>query len=192
MKVIVYKATNIPEDTFVWVSEIFKDACREREKQGIHFSFGSFKPNDIKAYYGNGGGYLIVAQDVMRMCGALMVMSRTKGPIKYISHDYLGIADDYKGKGVASLMFSELLDLCRNESYDCIVSVTNPKALSSVKYHCKNGFRIYCLKYNGKGSSYSFIYPIKKFRFINISLFRNIIYYFLTGISYLKNRFRNV
>lgn len=56
MKVIVYKAIDIPEEAYVYVSEIFKDACREREEQGIYFSFGSFKPDDIKAYYGNGGG----------------------------------------------------------------------------------------------------------------------------------------
>ena len=75
--------------------------------------------------------------------------------------------------------------------YDFIASVTNPKATSSVKYHLKRGFRIFCKNFNGNLNEYSFIYPIKKLRFLNIFIFQKIIYATATGIGYVINRIRN-
>ena len=57
-----------------------------------------------------------------------MSQSRQKGFYYYVSHDYLGVIDSYKGKGVASLLFQTFLEICRKEKYDFIVSDTNPKS----------------------------------------------------------------
>jgi len=187
MNCVVYKGSEIPNITFQYVSDIFKDACREREQQGIHFTFGSFGPEDIKVYYYKGEGYLILAQDEMRPIGALMAMLRNKGPFKYVSHDYLGIIEAYKGKGIATMMFRNLLDVCNKASVDCITSATNINAITSVNYHCKNGFKIYLRE----GNTYGFIYPINKLHVFNYKIFRFPFCIIISGIRNIRNALFN-
>lgn len=76
-----------------------------------------------------------------------MSQSRQKGFYYYVSHDYLGVIDSYKGKGVASLLFQTFLEICRKEKYDFIVSDTNPKSVSSVTYHLRMGCKLPKLAY---------------------------------------------
>ena len=106
-----------------------------------------------------------------------------------MSRDYLVTKAEYKGKGVASLLFREMLNLCKESQLDFIVSVTNPRAISFVKYHLSRGFKIYCKNYNGEVRSYSFIYPLRKFRFVNNALIRYIMYAGLTSINLIRNQF---
>lgn len=121
-----------------------------------------------------------------------MAQSRHKKGYNYISHDYLGTILEYKGKGVASMMFNKLQEVCNIHSYEFIVSVTHPRAISSVQYHCKRGFRILCKNYRGKSCSYSFIYPIKKFKFLNNPNIQSVVYVLISGIGYLRNKIRKL
>lgn len=101
--------------------------------------------------------YLLVAIN-----RALMSQSRQKGFYYYVSHDYLGVIDSYKGKGVASLLFQTFLEICRKEKYDFIVSDTNPKSVSSVTYHLRMGFKKFAMNYCKQSRSISFYIPLEK------------------------------
>ena len=192
MNVTISKAPDIPENYYQYVSDILRDAFQERTKQGIHFQCGTFTPEDVKSYFtkDSEARYLFIAWDSDRPVGILMTMARSKGSFKFIRHDYLATIDEYKGKGVATVLFQHLLELSRKEKFDFIASVTNPEATSSVKYHVKRGFRICCKNFNGNSSEYSFIYPIRKFRFLNIFIFQKVIYATVTGIGYIVNKIR--
>ena len=91
-----------------------------------------------------------------------MSQSRQKGFYYYVSHDYLGVIDSYKGKGVASLLFHTFLEICRKENYDFIVSDTNPKSVSSVTYHLRMGFKKFAMNYCKQSRSISFYIPLEK------------------------------
>ena len=114
MHVSIYQTPSMPETAFIMVADIIKNAFLERAEQGIHFSCSSFTPEDIKSYYDESEGkYLLVSYDNDVPVGILMTQIRTKGKYKYMSHDYLATKAEYKDKGVASLLFREMLNLCK-------------------------------------------------------------------------------
>ena len=51
MNIEIFEFPTITEELYPIVSCIFKDACLEKEWQGIHFSFASFIAEDIKKCY---------------------------------------------------------------------------------------------------------------------------------------------
>lgn len=64
MNIEIFKFPTITEELYPIVSCIFKDACLEKERQGIHFSFASFTIEDVKKILYDGGG----AQNVFINC----------------------------------------------------------------------------------------------------------------------------
>ena len=139
------------------------------------------------------GGYLLLAiNENEQIVGTVSLIERNKGGFRYVSHDNLAISSLCKGKGVASNLFIEVLNVTRREGYDFIVSFTATTAESSVRYHLKNGFVIY-EKTPGKGyDSYSFIYPLKRLGFMRIKPLNKMIYIILPYIRRIIKILRRI
>ena len=142
-----------------------------------------FSAQDVENEFVNWGGYLLLAiNENEQIVGTVSLIERHKGGFRYVSHDNLAVSSLCKGKGVASNLFIEVLNVTRREGYDFIVSFTATTAESSVRYHLKNGFVIY-EKTPGKGyDSYSFIYPLKRLGFMRIKPLNKMIYIILPYI----------
>jgi L-amino acid N-acyltransferase YncA len=137
-----------------------------------------------------GGGYLLIATENNTIVGTVSLIERQKGKFHYASHDNLAISNKMKGKGVARIIFEEALRISKENDYDFLVSFTATNALSSVKYHKRVGFIIYAKSYGDKYNSYSFIYPIRRLKFLRFSLINRPIYAMLKCVGYIKNKFR--
>ena len=135
---------------------------------------------------GSGGGYLLTANKDDKIIGTVFFIKRKKGCFKYANHDHLGVANSYKGHGVARALFSEFLRIAKENDLDFITSVTATKAESSVHYHLKMGFVIWGKSYSKGYNSYSFIYPLKKFGILRYEPFRSIAYAIKTGVGLIK------
>lgn len=183
MRIEVYRSDLIPQRIYETVAELLHDAFAERREQGINFKCGLFSAQDVENEFVNGGGYLLLAiNENEQIVGTVSLIERNKGGFRYVSHDNLAVSSLCKGKGVASNLFLEVLNVTRREGYDFITSFTATTAESSVRYHLKNGFVIY-EKTPGKGyDSYSFIYPLKRFGFMRIKPLNKIIYIILPYI----------
>ena len=177
MRIEVYRSDLIPQHVFESVSELLQDAFAERRKQGINFKCGMFSAQDVENEFVNRGGYLLLAiNEKEQIVGTVSLIEHNKGGLRYVSHDNLAVSSLCKGKGVASNLFLEVLNVTKREGYDFITSFTATTADSSVRYHLKNGFVIY-ERTPGKGyDSYSFIYPLKRFGFMRIKPLSKMIY----------------
>lgn len=95
-----------------------------------------------------------------------------------------------KGKGMATYIFQTVLEFAKEQELDFLTSTTAVDALSSIKYHKKNGFHIY--RYDSFQStnyySYHFIRPIRKMLIFNYVLFRLPIFYITLVVCKLTKR----
>lgn len=186
MRIEVYKSNAIPQHVFSDVSVLLHDAFAERREQGINFQCGLFTPAEVEAEFANGGFLLLAVDENDKTVGTVSLLNHNKANFRYISHDNLAVSSHCKGKGVASRLFQEVLAVAKQEGYDFITSFTATTAQSSIGYHLKQGFIIYEKSYGKDYNSYSFIYPLKKMRFMRCKLLSRALYMLLTA----KNRIR--
>lgn len=188
MKIETYKDGSIPENVSAFVSELLHDAFEERRQQGLNFKCGLFSPEDVKTYL-NGGGYLLVCYDDNNVpVGTLTLIPRTKGKMKYLSHDNLAILNKCKGQGIATKLFNRMMEIAKELDVDFISSATATTAHSSVMYHLKRGFKIRQKSFGHSYNAYNFILPIKRLNWLKVEPLRLCLYAILT----FKNKIKTI
>lgn len=186
MKIVKYKSSQIPENVYSIVSNLLYDAFEERRLQNINFRCGVFTPVDVKKDLVGENYLLLVYNDDGVPMGTASLKIRQKFFCNYGTFENLGVASSFKRKGVGSILAKERIKIAKELNLDFLTSCTATNAESSVHYHLKMGFVIFGKNY-GKGyNSYSFIYPIKKFKLLRIAPFRWMIFTVKTGLGIVK------
>ena len=186
MRVEIYKSNEIPQHIFGVVSDLLHDAFAERREQGINFQCGLFSPQDVENEFNGNNGYLFLAIQESKPVGTITFLEHRKGHLRYAATTNLAVSSIYKGKGVATALWKEVFNMANQNSYDFLSSCTAVNANSSVHMHLKQGFVIYEKSFGRDYNSYSFIYPLKKMRFMRCKLLSKTVYMLLT----VKNRIK--
>lgn len=187
MLIKAYRSETITAALASQVSTLLHESFEERRSQGIDFKCGHFSAEDVINEFRNRGGFLLIASEADKIVGTLSLIERKKGKFTYASHDNLAVSSSMKGKGVARRIFEEALRVSKENNYDFLVSFTAVNAISSVKYHRRVGFIIYAKNYGINYDSYSFIYPINRFKKLRSPIIYRPIYAMVTCMGYLKN-----
>lgn len=187
MLIKAYRSETITTELASHVSSLLHESFEERRSQGIDFKCGHFSADDVINEFRDRGGYLLIASEDDIIVGTLSLIERKKGRFIYASHDNLAVSSSMKGKGVARRLFDEALRISKDKNYDFLVSFTAVNAISSVKYHRRVGFIIYSKNFGVNYDSYSFIYPIKRFKELRSPIINRPIYALATCVGYLKN-----
>lgn len=193
MKIIVYKSGSVPQPIFETASLLLWDAFEERRQAGLDFKCGTFSSQDVENQLVGGGHILVAYDENERAVGTICLLEHRKGWYRYASSPNLAVLSECKRRGVARNLFSEVLKVAREEGYDFITSCTATTADSSVALHLKMGFVIYQKSFAqkpGAYDSYSFVYPLRKLRFVRLWLPRKVIYILMTSIRRIKQLFR--
>ncbi len=187
MRTIIYRGADTSDFICESISLLLKESFEERRLQGINFGCGSYNAQDVKKCLRR-GGVIICIYDNENLIGTCTLIERAKGCFRYVGHENLAIANSYKGKGIASQIFNEVLNLAKDNHWDFISSCTATAAISSIKYHLKVGFVVTGKSYGKDYDSYSFIYPLKKLRFLRIRFFSRCVYYISTVLRYIRKK----
>lgn len=189
IRIEVYRSGAIPPHIYITVSALLHDAFAERREQGINFQCGTFSSKDVENEFSEKGGFLLLAiNDKGTAVGTVSLIEHHKGKLIYISHDNLAVSSNCKGNGIASKLFKEALNIAGYQEYDFITSFTATIAESSLAYHEKMGFIIYEKSFGKDYNSYSFIYPLRKFKFMRLKPFSMLVYSLLTLFNKLKKK----
>ena len=192
MKIVTYHIdSNTPYNE---LSLLLNRAFQERQQEGIRFRYATYTAEDIKKHIGD--GYYIVAYDDEKVVGMLALLQKERFGIKYSTHECLAVDPEMKNKGIASKMFPRFLELAKELNTDFIISTTAEKAKSSIRYHKKNGFKTFLFVSfpSTPYYSYCFIYPIRKLKFLNYSVFNKpvfVVSYLFTKVFKKENNGRN-
>lgn len=163
---VYHNSTTVPYEE---LSALIKDAFTQRNKEGLLFSCRNYSAEDIRKHLGC--GYLIVASENNTAIGMLMMIIKNRHGITYNTFECLAVSPKYSGKGIASQLFSRMIDLAKEKNSRFIISSTAITAHSSIKVHIKQGFNKFLFVSFPSTNYYSccFIYPIKRLRIFNSS-----------------------
>lgn len=152
-------------------------AFAERKKQGLNFTCINYTIEDIKKKAE--GAWVFLAYDENKLVGCIFFHTYPdKGNYGYI--EVVSVHPDYKGMGIASMIFREVLNKAKTLGVDYVSSDTAVNAKSSVKWHLKNGFKITRLQSSPKSNYYSYVFrnQIKTPSIWNSTLWTNINFLF--------------
>lgn len=152
---------------------IIHDAFKERLEQNLKFGCADISIceyiNKVKESF----VFVVFDEYNNEPIGTSVLTIRRKFGIKYGSFEYWAVSIYHKKRGIGQLLMKESFEFAKKENIDCLTSSTAEGAISSVKAHIQNGFKIYMYKSfaNTNYYSYCFIKPIKKTFTISIILF---------------------
>lgn len=170
MSVIV----NRMEDTSFSRKEVFDlilDSFQERLQQGINYSLFSMSFEKYVKIVEKDIVLVAYDSESQRLLGTVTISIReNKKKETYAYMDFLATANNVKNHGVGTILFAKLKDLCAEQGCKYIESITSLKAMSSVRWHKKMGFKI--IGYKGAGVyTYLFRWDFDKKSIYNNKLF---------------------
>ena len=146
-------------------------AFEQRTEEGLLFSCRNFSLEELKEH--TSGGIFIIAKEANEVVGMVVMLHKKRYNIEYTTLEYLAVSPIHTNRGIASLLISSFINLAKDNGCDFIIASTASIATSSIRAHLKNGFKKFLVVSFSQTNYFSccFIYPIKRFRIFNSSLF---------------------
>lgn len=166
------------------IADLIRSSFVERKEQRLNMDGCFITSEKIKDVI-DGGNDIVLAFDneSNELVGADIVEVKSYRGGYYLYNWITAVCPRSKGKHVASIMMDEVKNYAMKNHCDYIWSCTATNATSSVKFHLKNGFRIYGFTSDRTKNYYSYLFrdQIAKSCFWNNSLFYKIsfAYYYL-------------
>jgi N-acetylglutamate synthase-like GNAT family acetyltransferase len=120
------------------ILSLIKEAYRERAKEGISFATLSYTIDDFLAERTDGDYWFLAFDEDCRLCGTLRLTVNGN----WGETCNMAVLPNCQGKHVGSLLFQAANSFAKEQKLDHVISYTATHAISSVKCHCNNGFRI--------------------------------------------------
>lgn len=141
------------------VIELIHLSFQERLRQGLLFSCSSMTVDQYIEKVRLGNVLIAVDSELDIIVGTVTVtIKHDKNGVIYGYHEYLAVHPEVKNKGIASMLFKELLILVLSQKGKYILSDTACKATSSVNWHLKNGFKIFELESYRSTNYWSYVF----------------------------------
>lgn len=144
----------------------------------MNFTCATYNEEDVKRVFSI-ALTIIGAFEDEEIIGVVMLNEvSSKFGFRFAKHENLAVASKAKGQGVASRMLTEVKKAALENNLDFVLSDTAESARSSIRYHLKNGFRIYGKRhFPGRNyDSITFILPISwKGRLLSSRLGRKVL-----------------
>lgn len=136
------------------VLHLIKEAYAERAKEGISFATLNYSVEDLNSERTDADYWFLAFDEKEDLCGtARLTIKENFGEICNFA-----VSPQKQGKHVGSLLLQAANRFAKEQGFDYVKSFTAIRALSSVKCHCNNGFRIVGIGFNLEGNYSSFIF----------------------------------
>ena len=141
------------------VVELIHSSFEERLKQGLFFTCSSMTVDQFMNKTENSSVFVAWDPATKTLLGnATVSLRKDKKGIVYGYHEYLAISPDAKRLGIGSMIQKEIVILIIDARGQYIISDTAEGAISSVRWHVKNGFKIIGVRSFSTTNYYSYIF----------------------------------
>lgn len=151
-----FEETNV---TYEEIVSLMHDSFKERLDQGLIFTSCTMSVDDFKKRYSD--GVIIVgfdkATDEMMAFYTFHLRSNNKG-IKFGYLEQLAVSPKAKRSGIGTKMLAENCRIAASMGAKYMLSDTACRAISSVKWHHKNGFYTYELESYRSTDYWSYVF----------------------------------
>ena len=149
------------EDVFVLIQEVYK----ERVDAGIDFTLSKITFEEYKNIIQKEKKRVFVIPNEGRLIGsAALAIRKDSFGRKYGGFSNAVVLKEYQGKGLGTKLFETRKREAIKEGCEYLYSSTAENAVSSIRWHKKNGWHLYGYgkQYGSKYFSCFFKYPLKK------------------------------
>lgn len=128
--------------TYQQIADLQHAAFEERLKQGLRFTCSAMTAEQFEAKMKDGYVYLAINEEKNELLGTVTIHLYTdKSSVLYGYHEYLAISPFAKHSGVGTTLAQAWQKLLLEKGAKYVLSDTACGAISSVKWHLKNGFK---------------------------------------------------
>lgn len=182
------------------LSHLLFDAFTERTNQGLFFSCANLSAQEIEEHLKDKLLFTLEDGNVVK---AMMTLS-VKGNHGHV--EYVAVSPNEKHTGLATKLFVKMEKYAYDNGVCYLTSTTACKAISSVKWHKKNGFLIYGMGSDVHTNYYSYLFIKANKGIWTNKLFVKFVFFFyyigiklgkkengeLTGIGVLIKKIKNL
>lgn len=164
------------------IIDLIHESFKERLAQGLKYTCSFMSEEDYIKNTQGGGVYVAIDTSNNILAGTVTIKMHTDGKSQYGYMEYLSIKNEYKHKGVGSLLLEHISE---TELIGCdyILSDTSTEADSAIRFHLKHGFNIIGLESYRSTNYWSYVFrkQLAPSKLWHNSIFMKIHY----GISYI-------
>lgn len=173
MNVVVKRLdeTNITYDQIV---NLMHESFEERLQQGLNFTCSFMTVEQYKEKNTDGIIFVAVDDQNNNLLGTAVVhVKQDEDNVLYGYKEDVAVSPLAKRCGIGTMLEKEIEKLCEQTGCEYMICDTAVGALSSVKYHLKNGYKIIALRSYSSTNYFSYILrkQIKKYGKWNNSLY---------------------
>lgn len=175
------------DEVYYQLVDLLHESFKERLNDNLNFDCATFSLEELKKETSN--GIIITAHNDTQPLGMVFLLLKGTGEKRYGCHEYLAVLPAAKQGGIATSMQHIMVEIASDLDLLMLTSSTATTAVSSVKWHKKNGFIPFRVsKHEGKNYlSYHFFKPIRNSLFLVIIRFLSPITLCLSRIILSKN-----
>lgn len=146
--------------TLEQVLDLVHDAFRERVEQGLHFGCATMDLETFKEKTSRSRIFVAMDQEGA-LVGTVSITWNPDARIPHADHDYLAVSPAAKRSGVASALKTAWEPWLRSLGCQYVLSDTAVCARSSVRWHLKQGFKIFGLRSFSSTNYYSYLFRLQ-------------------------------
>lgn len=143
------------------IIELMHESFQERLNQGLHYSCSTMTVEQYKEKTKNGNIFVAVDDISGNLAGTatLNLVDDLSGRHGYM--EFVAISSKYKHCGIGSMLVDRMRKCGIQERCDFILSDTSTQAISAVKFHLKNGFKIIGLESYRSTNYWSYVFRMQ-------------------------------
>ena len=150
---------NDPSFPYNEALELYRQSFEEHTRRGIVFMISKFTREQLIAELMD--TYILAAFHEGRLiavrCMRIRERAHGAGP-RFCKMVHLAVAHDMKHRGIATVIDELSVELALNEHCEYMKADTSVKAVNSVRWHLKNGYRIVDVRSYRQTKYYSYVF----------------------------------
>lgn len=156
VEVKLLSETNI---SYQQITDLLHEAFEERLEQGMRFTCSTMTAKLLEEKISDGYVFVALNPTTNELIGTVTIHVDTdKKGIVFGYHEYLAVSPKAKHTGVGTRLSQAWINFLQNKGAKYVMSDTACGALSSVKWHLKNGFYIYGLESYRSTNYWSYVF----------------------------------
>lgn len=143
------------------IIELMHESFQERLNQGLHYSCSTMDVEQYKEKTKNGKIFVAIDDISGNLAGTttLNLVDDLSGRHGYM--EFVAISSNYKHCGIGSMLVDRMRKFGFQEGCDFILSDTSTQAISALKFHLKNGFKIIGLESYRSTNYWSYVFRMQ-------------------------------
>ena len=160
MNIKIYRREDT-DVTYKQIIDLLHSSFQERLAQGLRYSCSFMTEEQYIEKTKKGIVLVAIDEETKKLAGTTTLNLDTVSGVKRGYMEYVAIEDAYKHCGIGNLLVEEIKKLAVLEKCSYILSDTSTQAISAVRYHLKNGYKIVGLESFRSTNYWSYVFRMQ-------------------------------